>query len=143
MYVIFRRNLPIIHLDVGMHMANEYYEIPDRSFQILDLTQALERVGGDRELLGEIAALFLEDAPDLLRRMREALSKGDAYRLERSAHALKGSVSNFGAKRVYDAALALEMDARKQELVAAPAHFEMLEKSLNALQPELAAVVKP
>jgi hypothetical protein len=51
-------------------------------------------------------------------------------------------VSNFGAKRVYDAALALEMDARKQELMAAPAHFEMLEKSLNALQPELAAVVK-
>ena len=134
-----------------MHMANEpstrsqaeYYELPDRSFQILDLTQALERVGGDRELLGEIAALFLEDAPDLLRRMREALSNGDAYGLERSAHALKGSVSNFGAKRVYDAALALELDARKLELQAAPAHFELLEKSLNALQPELAAVVKP
>ncbi len=52
-------------------------------------------------------------------------------------------MSNFGAKRVYDAALALEMDARKQEAGGCSADFEMLEKSLNALQPELAAVVKP
>ena len=112
------------------------------SFQILNLAQALEHVDGDPELLGEIAALFLEDAPGLLNRVRDALSKGDAYALERSAHALKGSISNFGAKSAFDAALALEIDGRKKELSDALAHFEMLEKSLRTLEPELEAVAK-
>ena len=64
----------------------------------LDRQLALSRVGGDHELLSEIAILFLEDGPRAVAQIQQAIEQGDARRLESAAHALKGSVANFGAR---------------------------------------------
>lgn len=107
---------------------------------ILDQALALERVGGDEELLQEMAQLFLEECPAQLDAVREAVQSRDAKALERSAHSLKGSVGNFGAALAHHAALTLEMAARKGELESVDAALAHLEDALGALQPRLEAL---
>jgi two-component system sensor histidine kinase/response regulator len=109
----------------------------DKSEAVFDKAVALSRVGGDAELLKEIAILFLDDYPKSLNELREAINTGDAKRVERSAHGLKGSVSNFGARPAVDAAMQLETMGRSQQLVEVEQVLHTLELALAALRPEL------
>lgn len=104
---------------------------------LFDKSVALSRVGGDAELLKEIAVLFLDDYPKSLSELREAIQSGDAKRVERTAHGLKGSVSNFGALPAVDAALQLENMGRTEKLVEVEQVLRSLELALAALRPEL------
>ena len=108
--------------------------------QLMDRATALARVGGDLELLREIAALFLDEYPRSLDDIHKALATGDAKRLEHSAHGLKGSVANFCARSAEDAAFQLEQMGRTQKLDHAPAIVVALEQALALLQAELSAL---
>lgn len=110
---------------------------PDKSDAVFDRALALSRVGGDVELLKEIAVLFLNDYPKSLSELHQAVESGDARMLERTAHGLKGSVSNFGARPVVDAALQLETMGRAQKLVEVEQVLHTLELALAVLRPEL------
>jgi HPt (histidine-containing phosphotransfer) domain-containing protein len=103
----------------------------------LDRQVALSRVGGDTELLREIAVLFLSELPTTLEEIRAAIQAGDAESLERSAHGLKGAVANFGARAAVDAAFRLETIGRSRNLADASAAFVALEETLGKLRPEL------
>jgi len=71
---------------------------------VFDLSKALEIVDGDSELFKELVELFLKNVPDNLAQIRHGLAKSDANVVERAAHSLKGSVSNFAATRAFEAA---------------------------------------
>jgi two-component system sensor histidine kinase/response regulator len=103
----------------------------------LDREAALDRVGGDLELLQEVAALFLEEYPVLLSHIRKAIQAGDALALEYSAHSLKGSVGNFGAKSAHEAAFQLELAGKAHDLSRAPERLAKLESSLDHLRGSL------
>jgi len=109
-------------------------------FAHLDEALALSRVGGDFELLREVAGLFLEDYPHALNRIRSAVEADDASGVEHNAHSLKGSVSTFGAKDVFESALALETQGRGGNLSGARDGLRRLEDSLKALRPDLEAL---
>ncbi len=85
----------------------------------IDWSVALETVGGDRELLREIVAAFVEEAPQLLQQLRHATTIGDAETLHRAAHTLKSSFRYLGASQLYDQALALENMGRTGQVAAA------------------------
>lgn len=104
--------------------------------------EALARVERDRELLAEMAALFLEDGPGLLGAVREALDRQDACGVEHSAHALKSSVGNFGARRAWEAAFNLEKMGRGGDLTQAEEAYRVLDDSVQQLQPYLEAMRK-
>jgi HPt (histidine-containing phosphotransfer) domain-containing protein len=113
----------------------------------LDRHVALLRVGGDEELLREIAAIFLDDYPKGLAEIREAIAGGDAKKLESAAHSVKGSVGNFGAQAAVESAFRLEQMGRQERLqiegpgaVAAAQALEALEQALSALRIELEAL---
>jgi two-component system, sensor histidine kinase and response regulator len=108
--------------------------------QLLDRASALARVGGDLDLLKEIAALFLDEYPRELDEIRTALASGDAHTLERSAHGLKGAVANFGAQAAVDAAFQLEQFGRAGKLEQVPAVLTELERALACLHAELLAI---
>jgi two-component system, sensor histidine kinase and response regulator len=103
----------------------------------LDRSEALARVGGDAQLLAEIAALFLKDLPRGLGELRKAVAARDAAGIERHAHSLKGSVSNFGAQEARDAAQDLETQARTGSLDNIDASLSKLDHALALLRPEL------
>lgn len=106
----------------------------------IDREQALSRVGGDADLLKEIAGMFLEESPIMLGTMESAMVKADAETLERSAHTFKGSVANFGATQAFDAALALEMIGRRKDLSSAPEALARVREAFEKLRPELEAL---
>jgi len=101
---------------------------------------ALARVGGDEELLHEIAVLFLHECPRALLEIHQALAGEDAGKLESAAHSLKGSVANFGASAAVAAAFRLEQMGRAQQLLEAPAALRELEQALSVVCAELAAL---
>jgi two-component system sensor histidine kinase/response regulator len=103
----------------------------------LDREVALSRVGGDLGLLQEIAALFLSDSDRMLREISNAVASRDAKALDRAAHTLKGCVSNFGAQRVYDAALALEQMGRRGDVTNVDPVFQQLEWEMHRLESDL------
>jgi HPt (histidine-containing phosphotransfer) domain-containing protein len=109
---------------------------------VLDRAIALSRVGGDAELLQEMAQLFLEECPSQLESVRAAVRARDAKALERSAHSLKGSVGNFGAAAAHQAALELEMLGRRGELLHVEGALRTLETAFSRLQPEMESLAQ-
>jgi HPt (histidine-containing phosphotransfer) domain-containing protein len=107
---------------------------------IIDRAAVLDRVGDDEELLREITAIFLTEYPSQIAEIRSAIGNQDAKRLERTAHSLKGSVSNFGAQAATSAAYRLEKIGRAQEMAQAPEAFDDLVSQFQRLRPELEAL---
>lgn len=103
----------------------------------LNTEVALARLGGDRELLREIAALFIDDSDRMVGEIERALVARNAFALDRAAHTLKGCALNFGAQRVSEAARSLERIARSGDLSAASTVYETLRSELNQLLTEL------
>jgi HPt (histidine-containing phosphotransfer) domain-containing protein len=112
------------------------------SAQVFDKTKAIENLGGDMDLLKEIIGIFLEDYPNQMKQIREGILAGDAEAVEHAAHSMKGSVSNFAAKRAYDAAYRLEVLGREGNLGEANEALGDLEKEIEGLKDGLDAAVE-
>jgi len=107
-----------------------------------DPSVVLKRVDGDLDLLKEVAALFFEDTPRLMTEIRKAVERADAPVLERSAHTLKGSVGNFGARRAFELSFNLEQMGRNGDFGHAIEVFEQLEQQIAQLVPALESMMK-
>jgi two-component system, sensor histidine kinase and response regulator len=108
----------------------------------LDADALLRSLDGNRELLKEIAELFVEGCPGALERMRAAVASRDARALEQAAHAFKGSVGFFFAKRAFEAATALEQIGREGDLEGAEVVYNRLEQEVAHLSPALSALAR-
>ena len=106
------------------------------------VTAALAQVMDDRQLLAEVAGVFLAECPRWLTEMRAAIAGGDPLRLQMAAHALKGAATTFAAPGTYEAALRLEEMGRAGELSAAPEALAALKQEFDRLRPALAVLVE-
>jgi len=70
--------------------------------------EALDRIGGDEELLRDLCQIFLEESPKLLQKLQQAVAAGDSDGVMRAAHSLKGESSYLGAGGTSQAARQLE-----------------------------------
>ena len=102
---------------------------------------AMASVDGDMELLAEVVSLFKTDSLRTLSEIQAAIRTGDAVELDRSAHALKGSVGNFGGHAVVAMALALEQMGKGRDLAGAEEMASALALELRKLTQELDAYV--
>ena len=109
---------------------------------VLELQEALDRVDGDRDLLGEIAGLFLADVDEMMDVVRKAVDAKDGPALHRAAHRLKGSVVTLAAAPAADAVLALELLGRDGQVEAAGEALTRLEAEIPRLVDALAPLVK-
>jgi HPt (histidine-containing phosphotransfer) domain-containing protein len=107
----------------------------------VDRAAALERVGGDRELLKELVDLFREDCPRALQEIEDALAQGNARQLQQAAHGLKGSVGIFGATATVAAAQRLESIGQSGDLTGAAEAYDALQVQLRRLDPALDELV--
>ncbi|HYA96743.1 MAG TPA: response regulator, partial [Methylomirabilota bacterium] len=107
--------------------------------QVWNLAGALERVGGDRDLLGELIAIFEVESPKLLAMIHAAIERGDAAALELNAHGLKGAAGNFSAGPAADRARELEIMGRNRNLEGAVEKLGLLEVEIKRLLAEFEA----
>ena len=75
-------------------MANVFSHVDHRAMNWTP-ERMLSRLDGDTELATQLAAIFIDEYPRMLERLRGAVASGSADDVRRAAHALKGSVSNF------------------------------------------------
>ena len=100
----------------------------------------LARVGGDRELLRELLAIFRQESPRLLGLIRQSLRGGDAKGVEHAAHTLRGSVGSFGATTASQLALALEIAGRDGALTDMRDQMPALAREVSRIEAGLAAL---
>ena len=108
------------------------------------LESLLEGVMGDRGLLAEMAELWLKDSEVQMGQMQMGIEQGDCVKIQRAAHAIKGSVGTFQAAAAYQAARELEtvaksanLEAAKQVFATLAVHIEEVRAALRALAQEL------
>jgi len=102
---------------------------PDASADPVDLGRALAAMDGDREILAEVVAVFLEECPGRLAALTAAVERGSVVDAAEAAHALKSALGAVGAHRAHDEAGELEHLARGgdvTELRAAAGSFAAL-----------------
>jgi two-component system sensor histidine kinase/response regulator len=107
---------------------------------VINLAVVMQRIGCDASLLREIATLFLAHCPTRMTELRAALARHDRETLERTAHSLKGSMSNFAATRAVHAAARLEYLAHAGDLTAATEAYAVLEREVACVRDALAAL---
>ena len=76
--------------------------------QLISQEEMLNRVGGNRKLLRDLAEMFPDESRKLLAAMKEARSAKNAPEVQLNAHTLKGICKMFGASAAAAAALDLE-----------------------------------
>jgi PAS domain S-box-containing protein len=109
---------------------------------VFDRASLLARIDGDETLLQELIGLFLEDAPQRLDHLRNALVNNDPQQLERIAHTLKGAAGNVCAHRTFEAAKRLERLAKMGEVLKTTDAFTDLEMEITRLQTVLSAFIE-
>jgi PAS domain S-box-containing protein len=106
----------------------------------LDAKALLEWFSGNRKLLRSIVKTFRDDCPRMMARIRSALAANDANLLADAAHALKGSVGNFGPTAALDTTREMEKIARQGKLDGAWELYATLEDEIALLLPALHAI---
>jgi len=107
--------------------------IPQVTAPPFDEALALQSVGGDRELLGEIIDAFLDECPRLTAELAAAIKSGDAVVARRAAHTLKGALSTLGASEAGSAAQHIETLAHKGDCSLDTTHSDLLASQSNLL----------
>ena len=88
---------------------------------------ALAYVGGDRQLLEELLAIFVEDGSAHIDALRDGIGRTDGAEVTRVAHLLKGRLRTLGAVTAAALAEKLEELARRGSLDGAPRLLAALE----------------
>ena len=84
---------------------------------VIDM-KALERLHewGGKRLVAQMIDLFLTQAPERLKGLREGLAGADVEVVERSAHSLKSTAANLGAAGLSSLAGKAEAAAEQKDL---------------------------
>jgi len=109
---------------------------------MIDMVMAMEIAGEDRDLLSELANLFLEDYPARVTALRAAISEGDSATVELEAHTIKGAARVIAVDQVCETASELEIMGASGELARAEEVLDQLAALLELLALELNELIR-
>lgn len=97
----------------------------------LDVTQALQNVGNNSELLRNVLIKFYETHKDDVAAMRRSYDNNDITTLQRIAHTLKGIAATFGAVELNISTTALDSAIKRQNSELIPPLINEVELNLH------------
>ncbi len=118
-------------LDIGEEAEKQSWKVE----------KALEFVGGDEELLGEMIELFLQKRDIFMEDIEEAMKKRNAAALCDAAHAYKGAVNHFSATKTSTLAKIIEDKGRRGDLTDVESLIIQLKKETKPLVASLQRVM--
>lgn len=93
----------------------------------INLTEVLDRIDGDRELLLELIEIFFKTMPSLFQRLQTAVTVGyDTPETLRLIHELKGTAANLGAEELRRQARLYELSAQQGNQPQAQEHLTLM-----------------
>jgi CheY-like chemotaxis protein len=105
---------------------------------VVDKAALLARLGGREDRLRHLIKVFLNESAKLLTETRDAIAAGDAPRLRRSAHSLKGAVGVFGVAGTTELTQRLEAVAQAGDLTRAEQLYPAVLAAVESLTKALA-----
>jgi CheY-like chemotaxis protein len=115
------------------------FQTPEHdSPSVLNWDEALDAVGGNREILKTLTDSLVEEAPAMLDAIQRSVRAGDASAVRLAAHTLKGAVRYFGTTAVFKSAFRLESMGQDGDLETAPEVLASLESSMEQFLAALA-----
>ncbi len=97
--------------------------------------------GTGRDLLTQVAEVFLGAMPPPLVTMRQALAEGDVRTLNEAAHSLKGGAGNLGAFRLAKLSGELQRPAREGDLAGCAIRLNDIEEEYERVAAELREIL--
>ena len=124
--------------------AENVTSLPKGSDGSFDPEGLLQRAGGDWALAREVINMFLEDTPEVLTQMLEALTQKNFDAIGRAAHRLKGAAANLEARDLAKTASAIEQAAKdgkvsEEDVGRLQKGVDDLKRTLQALMHSIAA----
>jgi len=107
------------------------------SLAIVNWEHAMDTVGGERSLLNEIIAVFIDDSPKQMIAIEASLAAADTTALRRQTHGLRGALSYLGAEASVAVITELEQIALSGDLSNAEESRKRLVIELKQLTSEL------
>ncbi len=112
---------------------------------VIDM-QAVENLralnpGDNDEFLRELVGIYLEDTPVRIAELETGLAAGDAEKVVRAAHSIKGSSANLGAAALRRVAEHLEHNARKNGLTNLGEEIDRVKAEFARIQQEFARLL--
>jgi two-component system, sensor histidine kinase and response regulator len=98
-----------------------------------DRGKTLERLGGDEKLLHEVIGIFLEEVPQHMASLQQAIVQQNAKAIEELSHKLKGELGYLGIAEVSQIVRELEELGRKSDLGGADGLYGVLEAQLSGV----------
>ena len=108
-----------------------------RCAYIVDWPKPLKIVQGDRDLLREVAAAFLEESRMVMRDLKKAAEAGDARSFQRAAHTIKASFRTFGVESAHDLAFDLECAGKEERIDSVTERIPELEAAVESVTEQL------
>ncbi|MCP3951560.1 MAG: response regulator [Desulfobacterales bacterium] len=109
---------------------------PDQALQKL-----IDAFGGDIEFLKEVAAMFLEDYPAMMKNLETFVHNRDGKGLRETAHALKGMLRSFAADTACEEVVKLEKMGHAEAFEGADQIYDHLADEVAAFDKLLRAHV--
>ena len=126
----------------GMIGTPEVRAVGEQHKESASVEDLLQRVGGDQKLLRQMIQTFLKETPKRVEMLQMALRGKDGPDLSERAHALKGSVSIFGAARAVEYTQALQEAGRASDFQKSSRSFALLQEEIAKLQENLRGYAK-
>ena len=101
-----------------------------------------DAVGGNMKLLARVRDAFAAQSPRLLESIRQSIVEADADTLYRSAHTLKGAISNFGDGDALSAVIDIERAGKSADFQRAESLLPQLEKAVRDLEEKMSAALE-
>jgi HPt (histidine-containing phosphotransfer) domain-containing protein len=96
---------------------------------------------GEPDVLAEVLTIFLHETPKRLGRVQEAWRLGDHAEVHRTAHSLKGSTGNIGARSMFVICRDLDEKMRSTDLSHVPELLAALTREYARVEAEIARVL--
>lgn len=109
---------------------------------VFDKDEALKIIDNDNEFLKELVEIIINDVPEHMSEIEEAVNCRNSEALVESAHKLKGAVANFGKNATTDTAFKLETMGRENNLDGVEEVYDTLVKDVENLMNALKEFVE-
>jgi signal transduction histidine kinase/DNA-binding response OmpR family regulator/HPt (histidine-containing phosphotransfer) domain-containing protein len=100
----------------------------------IDWKVALANAGDDEALLKELTAIYLDESPDWMQTIGQAIAMQDLKELRITAHKLKSALETLGASTAAESARELELIARNASSSDAGTTFAKLQAQMQAIE---------
>ena len=106
------------------------------------LNRLMSNLGGEFEFLEELIETFLEDAPQLIHELNQAVEKENLPEAHRLAHSLKSNGADYGAARFTELCRELEISARSGSLNGASGLAEQITNEYALVESALKSILE-